>query len=78
MTPLVTTTYVLSANGQTGPATAQVTLIADEPKSTLLSDRGGFVCSLGALRASAAGGWPVLLGLVGVAMWRRHRARRPC
>jgi hypothetical protein len=78
VTPLVTTTYVLSVNGQTGPATAQVTLIVDEPKSTLLPDRGGFVCSLGALRSTAAGGWLVSLGLVGVAMWRRHRARRPC
>jgi hypothetical protein len=76
VTPLVTTTYVLSANGQTGPATAQVTLIVDEPKSTLLPDRGGFVCSLGALRASDSRGWILLLGLAGVAIWRRHRSRR--
>jgi hypothetical protein len=77
VTPLLTTTYVLSANGQIDTATAQVTLIVDEPKSTLLPDRGGFVCSLGGFRTSAALGWLALLGLAGVATWRRHRSRRP-
>ena len=77
VTPLLTTTYVLSASGQLGAATAQVVLIVDEPKSELLPDRGGFVCSLGALRDRASPGWLVLLGLAGVAMWRRHRSRRP-
>jgi len=76
VTPLATTTYVLSANGQIDTATAQVTLIVDEPKSGLLPDRGGFVCSLGAFRTSAACGWLALLGLAGVAIWRRHRSRR--
>jgi hypothetical protein len=76
VTPLATTTYVLSANGQIDTATAQVTLIVDEPKSKLLPDRGGFVCNLGAFRTSAACGWLALLGLAGVAIWRRHRSRR--
>ena len=76
VTPLATTTYVLSANGQIDTATEQVILIVDEPKSTLLPDRGGFVCSLGALRASATRGWILLLWLAGVAMWRRQRSRR--
>jgi hypothetical protein len=77
VTPLSTTTYVLSANGQIDSATAQVILIVDEPKSGLLPDRGGFVCSLGGFRPSAATGWLALLGLAGVATWRRHRPRRP-
>jgi hypothetical protein len=77
VTPLATTIYVLSANGQIGAVTAQVDLMVDQPKSTLLPDRGGFVCSLGAWRASASSGWFVVLGLAGVALWRRHRWRRP-
>jgi hypothetical protein len=77
VTPLATTTYVLSANGQLGEVTAQVVVIVDEPKSKLLPDRGGFVCSLGASRASASPAWFVLLGLAGVALWRQHRSRRP-
>jgi hypothetical protein len=77
VTPLLTTTYVLSANGQIDTATAQVILIVDEPKSTLLPDRGGFVCSLGGFRTGDACGWLALLGLAGVATWRRHRSRRP-
>jgi hypothetical protein len=76
VTPLATTTYVLTANGQIDTASAQVILIVDEPKSGLLADRGGFVCSLGALRASTTRGWLVLLGLACVATWRRHRTRR--
>ena len=81
VSPLVATTYVLTANGQIGAATAQVTLLVDEPKSSLLPDRGGFVCSLGALRASSSTGWFAVLGLAlaSVALWRRRRAvgRKP-
>jgi hypothetical protein len=76
VTPLATTTYVLGANGQSDTATAQVILIVDEPKSTLLPDRGGFVCSLGGLRASASRAWLAWLGLASVVMWRRYRSRR--
>ena len=77
VTPLATTTYVLSVNGQIDTASAQVTLIVDAPKSTLLPDRGGFVCSLGALHTCASRGWLGLLGLAGMALWRRRRSRRP-
>jgi hypothetical protein len=76
VSPLVATTYVLTARGLGGPVQAQATVVVDEPKSGLLPDRGGFVCALGSFGASSTGGWLVALALTAAAIGRRRRARR--
>jgi hypothetical protein len=78
VSPLMATIYVLTADGLGGPVQAQVTVAVDEPKSGLLPDRGGFVCSLGSLGTGSASGWLVALALALtlVALGRRLRAPR--
>jgi hypothetical protein len=63
--PLQTTTYLLTAHGQGGPRTAEVTLSVASLESTggaLLEDRGGCMCgvrgcNLLLLALALAGGW---------------------
>jgi hypothetical protein len=76
VSPLITTTYVLTANGQTGPTSAQITLLIDEPKNNLLPDRGGFRCALSALDIRASDRSLVLLGVVALVGRRWLRRRR--
>jgi hypothetical protein len=76
VSPLVTTTYVLTARGLGGPVQAQTTVVVDEPKSGLLPDRGGFVCALGSSDTGSAGGWLVALALTAMAIGRRRHPRR--
>jgi hypothetical protein len=70
VTPLETTTYVLTAQGVNGPAQATVTVTVEAQKTGLLPDRGGFRCSMG------RGEPPVLavLALLGV-YWLKKRRR---
>ena len=70
--PLVTTTYVLTAQGQLDTATAQVTVEVEAMATGLLPDRGGFMCALGHGRT----GRNALLCLAVAAAWRRRRRRR--
>jgi hypothetical protein len=79
VTPAVTTTYVLSAQGAGGPVEARVTVVVDKAETGLLPDRGGFVCALA--KSWGRGGWTGLgtggLFLCLVAFgWRRARGRR--
>ena len=54
VSPLATTTYVLTARGAGGPVQATVTVTVEAQKSGLLPDRGGFTCTAGG-RATGAG-----------------------
>jgi hypothetical protein len=45
VTPLATTTYLLTAQGQDGPALARATVTVGERSTGLLPDRGGFRCA---------------------------------
>jgi MYXO-CTERM domain-containing protein len=70
VTPLETTTYLLTARGQGGPVQASVTVSVEAQKTGLLPDRGGFRCNVGAGRAGLP--WLALLALA--AFRRRRRA----
>jgi hypothetical protein len=75
VSPLQTTSYVLTVQGQTGPASATVTVVVTAPASTLLPDRGGFVCALRG-RASRAEGIVLVAALALVLVVRRSRRAR--
>jgi hypothetical protein len=47
VSPLATTTYVLTARGMGGPVMAIVTVTVEAQATGLLPDRGGFNCALG-------------------------------
>ena len=49
VTPLETTTYVLTAQGMGGPAQSRVTVTVGAQATGLLPDRGGFRCATGGL-----------------------------
>jgi len=79
VSPLVTTTYVLTAQGQTGPGQASVTVVVGELASGLVPDRGGFVCTLNPATGRSGKVGLVALGLAAVVvanLWRRSRRRR--
>jgi hypothetical protein len=56
VSPLETTTYVLTARGHQGPVEAKVTLVVEAQKTGLLPDRGGFTCGVGGPAAGAPPG----------------------
>jgi hypothetical protein len=73
--PLATTTYTLVAQGQAGPASAQVTIEVGAIATGLLPERGGFVCGIAGPRGRASLAGAVLI--VGLAVLvRRLRKRR--
>ena len=74
--PLVATTYVLTAQGQTGAAQAQVTVTVSELSKGLLPDRGGFVCGLGQVAGGRAGGAWLGLIIIAAALLRSRRSRK--
>jgi hypothetical protein len=76
VSPLETTTYVLTARGHQGPVAAEVTLEVSEISSGLLPDKGGFVCGLGAHAGSGSPPLLVLLGLAVLVIASRWRPRR--
>lgn len=47
VSPIETTTYVLTAQGLAGPVTASVTVTVQAMATGLLPDRGGFMCAMG-------------------------------
>jgi hypothetical protein len=47
VSPLETTTYLLTARGAGGPVEAKVTVLVEAQRSGLLPDRGGFTCAAG-------------------------------
>jgi hypothetical protein len=75
VSPLATTTYVLSARGAGGPVTAMVTVTVEAQQTGLLPDRGGFQCRLGPGATPPAA---LLLALAAAAarIWSRRRQRR--
>jgi hypothetical protein len=76
VTPLETTTYLLSARGQADATSAQVTVVVEAMATGLLPDRGGFVCGVGQHGGGAAGAL-VGLGLALVGLVALRRRRRP-
>ena len=70
VSPLETTTYVLTARGHGGPVEARVTVVVEAQKSGLLPDRGGFRCAFG-----GAGDGPPWLLLAAVAALLRLARR---
>jgi hypothetical protein len=76
VTPLATTTYTLTAQGQLEVASAQVTVVVEAMSSGLLPDRGGFVCRLGPLGGRTTGRGLLCLGLA-LAAATLLRGRRP-
>jgi hypothetical protein len=72
VSPMETTTYVLTANGHQGPVTAEVTVTVEAISSGLLPDKGGFVCGLGSGLPPTLPGLALLLGLL-LALRRRRR-----
>jgi len=79
VSPLATTTYVLTAQGQGGPVAASVTLVVQPKASGLLPDRGGFLCALSALGSQRRASFPVagaaLLAAALLAGWHARRRR---
>jgi hypothetical protein len=74
VTPLMTTTYLLSARGSGGPVQARVTVTVEAQQTGLLPDRGGFRCALGGGQrppAAASG-----IGALAAALALRRRSRR--
>ena len=72
VSPLATTTYLLTARGTGGPVMASVTVTVEAQATGLLPDRGGFNCAL-------CGGGPlpgVALGLAAVLLAIAVRRRR--
>jgi hypothetical protein len=70
--PLTSTTYTLTAQGQTGPATAQVTVEVVAMSTGLLPDRGGFVCGIGRPGQRAGITGLALIGLLAALLGRRR------
>jgi hypothetical protein len=77
MTPLATTTYTLTAQGQMDAASAQVTVVVEAMATGLLPDRGGFVCAFGSRGGRSAEAWLLCLGLAVTGILLRHRRRPP-
>jgi hypothetical protein len=74
VSPLTTTSYVLTARGHGGPVQATVTVSVDAQATGLLPDRGGFRCALGGrpARTSAL----VALAFAGLVLAARRRRRQ--
>ena len=75
LSPLETTTYVLTAQGLGGPVEGRVTVTVEPLRDGLLPDRGGFRCTIGSAGATGASGLTWLAVLV-AAVARRHARRR--
>jgi len=76
VSPLQTTTFVLTARGHQGPVTSSVTLTVTAISDGLLPDRGGFLCHMsGPLTAPDVGALLLLLLLLGAAQLTRGRTR---
>lgn len=73
--PLATTTYTLTAQGQTGPASAQVIVVVAEISTGLLPDRGGFVCGIAHRRGPVGVAGLALIGFAAGLLQRRRRPR---
>jgi hypothetical protein len=75
VTPLETTTYVLTARGLNGPVEAKVTVIVEAQQSGLLPDRGGFTCAMGGRAGAGPAGVMLVLMMLRTAT-KRRRPRR--
>jgi hypothetical protein len=74
VSPLATTSYLLTARGMGGPVAAMVTVTVEAQATGLLPDRGGFNCALGSGgRLPAAGLVAVLLATLLRISARRRR-----
>jgi hypothetical protein len=73
VTPLETTSYVLTAQGAGGPVSASVTLAVEAQRTGLLPDRGGFRCATGGGGGRPGAAWVVFVMLA--LRWRRRRSR---
>jgi len=71
VSPLETTSYVLTAQGLNGPVQATVTVTVEAQKTGLLPDRGGFRCDVGG-RGSAPLGIMLPLLTLGIRRLRRR------
>jgi hypothetical protein len=78
VSPLETTTYVLTARGYQGPVEARVTVVVEAQKSGLLPDRGGFRCGINPGNRASGPGWGLLLAAAALMAARRSRSRRSC
>ena len=76
VSPLETTTYLLSARGFGGPVQAMVTVTVDAQQTGLLPDRGGFTCALGSGGGQAQVLLPLVALLLVVGLGRRRRGPR--
>jgi hypothetical protein len=78
VSPLATTSYLLTAQGQGGPLVVGATVTVEAKSSGLLPDRGGFVCVLGRWAGHSRGeGLLALVSALATALlWRRHARRR--
>jgi len=78
VSPLESTSYVLTARGHQGPVTRTVSLTVTEIDRGLLPDKGGFVCAAtGASRLTAGGSLASLVMGVALFLLRRRGRRAP-